>query len=378
MPEASHPLRVMHAGPIPDYGRGGSGVDIAVWPMLKAQRVAGASVSVLMLGDPSHAATAEAANADIELLVARRAGYWTLGRDSSSILDLACRHDIVHFHSVFVPAHAQLARKLRARGLPYVVTLHGGLNLWRGKLKKSVYGTLVEKPYLRNARALFPLTKREEDVTLSWIGAKSQVPQLIEIPNSIPSAPFGGPQWTVPTRQRLVYLGRFDVMKKGIDRLVDIARNMPEVEICAYGNATPPEVPEFEKLCRSELPKNFLFHSSIYGGEKSEALLSASMYLQPSRDDAFPMSIVEAMRLGVPVGLTRGCAISDQIREKDLGLIIPDDPAEAAAVLSAALRDENKLYQWSAAGQKWTIEALSPECIAERTLAAYRMYVSSV
>jgi glycosyltransferase involved in cell wall biosynthesis len=348
--------------------------------MLKAQRVAGATVSVLMLGDPSPAATAEAANADIELLVVRRARrrprYWTLGRNSSLILDRGRRPDIVHFHSVFIPAHAQLARKLRSHGIPYVVTPHGGLNLWRGKLKKSVYGALVEKPYLRNARALFPLTKREEDMTLSWIGAKSQVPQFIEIPNSIPPIPFGSPQWTLPGRQRLVYLGRFDIVKKGIDRLVDIARNMPEAEVCAYGDTTGYEM-DVEKLCRSELPENFLIHSPVFGDAKSKVLVSASMYLQPSRDDAFPMSIVEAMRLGVPVGLTRGCAISDQISAKDLGLIIPDDPAKAAAVLSAALRDENKLYQWSSAGQKWTIEALSPECIAERTLAAYRMYVSS-
>ena len=305
MPEASHPLRVLHVGPTPDYGRGGSGVDIAVWPMLKAQRVAGATVSVLMLGDPGPAATAEAANADIELLVVRRARrrprYWTLGRNSSPILDRGRRPDIVHFHSVFIPAHAQLARKLRLHGIPYVVTPHGGLNLWRGKLKKSVYGALVEKPYFRHARALFPLTKREEDVTLSWIGAKSRVPQFIEIPNSIPPTPFDGLQWTLPIRQRLVYLGRFDVVKKGIDRLVDIARNMPEMEIRAYVHVGRPEMPEFEKLCRSGLPENFRFHSPVYGDEKSAALMSASMYLQVSRDEGFGMSIVEAMRLGVPV-----------------------------------------------------------------------------
>ena len=381
MPEASHPLRVLHVGPTPDYGRGGSGVDIAVWPMLKAQRVAGATVSVLMLGDPGPAATAEAANADIELLVVRRARrrprYWTLGRNSSPILDRGRRPDIVHFHSVFIPAHAQLARKLRLHGIPYVVTPHGGLNLWRGKLKKSVYGALVEKPYFRHARALFPLTKREEDVTLSWIGAKSRVPQFIEIPNSIPPTPFDGLQWTLPIQQRLVYLGRFDVVKKGIDRLVDIARNMPEMEIRAYVHVGSPKCRNSRNYADPDCRRTSAFIPQYSAMQSRRRLMSASMYLQASRDEGFGMAIVEAMRLGVPVAVTRGCAISDQISAKDLGLIIPDDPARAAAVLSAALRDENKLCQWSSAGQKWTIEALSPECIAERTLAAYRMYVSS-
>jgi glycosyltransferase involved in cell wall biosynthesis len=376
-PEASRPLRVWHVGPVPDYGRGG-GVDVAAWPLVKAQQAAGAIVSMLMVGAPSSAATAEAANAGIELIIARTArfGRWQLIRDPA-IFDRG-RPDIVHFHGVFMPSHGQLARKLRPLGIPYVVTPHGGFNFWRAKLKKAVYGALVEKSYLRNAGALFLLSKREKDLALSWIGAKNRVPQLIEIENAIPPVSFGGPQWTLPTRQRLVYLGRFDIFKKGIDRLVDIARNMPEADVFAYGYATGTEVPVFEKLRESGLPENFRFQSPVFDDAKLAALTSASMYVQTSRDDAFPMSIVEAMRLGVPVALTRGCAVSDQIREKDLGLIIPDDPAEAAAVLSAALRDENKLYQWSAAGQKWTAEDLSPESIAERTLAIYRMFVPSV
>jgi glycosyltransferase involved in cell wall biosynthesis len=362
----------MHVGPVPDYGHGG-GIDVAAWPLLKAQRATGAIVSALMVYATDPAAIAEAAHQDIELVAARTTllGRWRLIRDSAIILDRS-RPDIVHFHSVFMPPHAQLARQLRSRGIPYVVTPHGGLNLWRGKLKKAIYGVLVEKPYLRNARALFLLTKREQEATLSWIGSKSRVPQALEIPNSIPPIPPGGPQWTLPKQQRLVFLGRFDVVKKGIDRLVDIARYMPEVEVFAYGYASGSEVPAFERLRDSGLPENFRFQSPVFDDAKSAALTSASIYLQLSRDDAFGMSLVEAMRLGVPVGLTRGCAISDQVRAKDLGLIIPDDPTAAATVLSAALRDESKLCQWSLAGQKWTVESLSPERIAEQTLAAYR------
>ena len=377
MPEASHPLRILHVGPRPDYGRG-SGVDVAAWPLLKAQRAAGAVVGLLTLGEPDPDSAAEAASADIELVtlqVAREGRNATMSGDAFAIVDPGWRPDIVHFHSVFMPVHSQLARKLRSRGIPYVVTPHGGLNLWRSKLKKAAYGPLVEKPYLRNAKAIFPLSKREENVTRSWIGARGRGPHFIEIHNSITPAPFGGPQWALPARPRLVFLGRFDIVKKGIDRLVEIARNLPEAEVCAYGHAIGSELPDFEKLRDSGLPGNFLFHSPVYGDAKSEALVSASMYVQPSRDDAFPMSVVEAMRLGVPVALTRGCAVSDHIEATDLGLIIPDDPAEAAAVLSAALHDEGKLCQWSAAGQKWTVEDLSPDSIADKFFAAYRAYV---
>ena len=55
---------------------------------------------------------------------------------------LAWQPDIVHFHSVHIPQNVALAAHLGRAGIPYCVTVHGGLfraALRRGRLKKTLF-----------------------------------------------------------------------------------------------------------------------------------------------------------------------------------------------------------------------------------------------
>ena len=369
MSRRDKPLRVLHIGARPDFGRG-TGIDVAAWPLLAAQVAEGADVTLLVLGDLEQAAYAEAARVGVTLAVVPPKRFETLSRQGLAALR-RIQPDVVHLHSVFIPAHAQLARVLRHLRIPYVLSPHAGLNLWRGRLKKAAYGAVVEKPYFRRAAAIFVLTKRERQVVSSWLGTRGRSPQYLELPNSILPLSSHTPLWTRPACSRLVYLGRFDVLKKGLDRLVEIARLMPDVEVMAYGAASASERPGYEKLCRQGLPDNMRFLDPVYGDEKIAVFNSATIYVQPSRDDGFPMSIVEAMRLGVPVAVTRGCDIAEVIVEKDLGMLLPDDPVHAAADLASVLEHPGRLYHGSWAGQEWVIDALSPKRAAQRTIIAY-------
>lgn len=361
-------MRVLHVGPAPDYGQGG-GIDVAVWPILTAQVEAGIEVSLLAQHEVSLDAHSEAMRVGIDFTAIPTQRFETL---SSKALRVARRinPDLVHFHSVFVPAHAQLARKLRDRGIPYVLSPHGGLNLWKGRAKKLLYGALVEKPYFGGAKAIFTLTGREELLIRSWLGKKAVI-TYVQLPNSIPALSSGAPLWTMPARPRLVYLGRFDIQVKGLDRLVEIARLLPEVKVRAYGSASATEYPAYAALRARGLPDNMSFLNPVRGDDKSAAFKSATIYVQLSRDEGFGMAIVEAMRIGVPVAITRGCDIADTVEKNDLGMILPDDPALAAPKLAAAIADQNRLQQWSRAGRQWTIDALAPKRIADITITTY-------
>lgn len=370
----AHPLRVLHVGLRPDTGHGG-GVDVASWPLLAAQVAEGADVTLLVLGELEQASHAEAARVGVSLTTVRSQRLETLSSEGRATIR-RIRPDVVHFHSVFIPAHAQLAKALRRLDIPYFLSPHAGLNLWRGRLKKAIYGSLVEKPYFRRADTIFVLTKREQQVVERWLGPRGRSPQYMELPNSIPALSPGTDLWIPAKRQTLVYLGRFDVMKKGLDRLVEIARLLPDVEVNAYGAAYSTERPGFERLCSQGLPANMRFLKPVDGEAKRTAFTSATIYVQVSRDDGFPMSIVEAMRLGVPVAVTKGCDIAETIGEEDLGMLLSDDPRSAAAELMSAMQDSSRLDHWSRAGRNWTIDALSPKRAAERTIRAYQAVLS--
>ena len=369
MNRLNRPLRVLHVGLRPDIGRG-SGVDVAAWPLLTAQAAEGVDVSLLVQGRLDEAAYVEAGRVGVTLAIIPSQRLETLSREGISAIG-NIRPDVVHFHSVFFPAHAQLAKTLRDLEIPYFVSPHGGLNLWRGRLKKAIYGAIVEKPYFRRADTIFTLTGREEQLVRSWLGDRGKSPRYIELPNSIPGLSPGVTLWAPPTHPRLITVGRFDVLKKGLDRLVEIARLMPNVHVCAYGVPSRKGQPELEKLYRRGLPENMNFLGPVYGDEKIAAFTSATIYVQLSRDEGFGMAIVEAMRLAVPVAITRGCDISDTVIEKNLGIVLPDDPACAAVELMSAMQDARQLEHWSRAGMQWTIEALAPKYVARRTVSAY-------
>jgi glycosyltransferase involved in cell wall biosynthesis len=374
MDSLDRPLRVLHVGPHPDTGHGG-GIDVATWPLLAAQVAESADVTLLVLGEVDEAGRIEAARAGVSLTTVRSQRLETLSSEGRAAIS-GLRPDLVHFHSVFIPAHAQLAKTVRHLGIPYCLSPHGGLNLWRGRLKKAIYGSLAEKPYFRGAATIFVLTKRERQVIERWLGPPKRSPQYLALPNSIPALSPGTDLWVPGKQQRLVYLGRFDVIKKGLDRLVEIARLLPDVEVNAYGGAYKTERPGFERLCRQGLPANMHFLEPMYGEAKRIAFTSATIYIQASRDEGFGMSIVEAMRLGVPVAVTTGCDIAETIGKEDLGLVLSDDPRSAAAQLMSAMQDSSRLDHWSRAGRKWTIDALSPEHAAQQTIRTYEAALS--
>ena len=197
----AHPLRVLHVGLRPDTGYGG-GVDVASWPLLAAQVAEGADVTLLVLGELEQASQAEAARVGVNVTTVRSQRLETLSRDGRATIR-RIRPEVVHFHSVFIPAHAQLAKTLLGLDIPYFLSPHAGLNLWRGQLKKAIYGSLVEKPYFRRAATIFVLTKREQQVVERWLGPRGRSPKYLELHNSMPALSPGTDLWIRRKLQRL-------------------------------------------------------------------------------------------------------------------------------------------------------------------------------
>jgi glycosyltransferase involved in cell wall biosynthesis len=358
-------------GPRPDFGEG-NGVDVAAWPLISEQVLAGVDVTLAVLGPANWREAGEAERRRVAL-VEDEARRWTLSRRNVDRFLTACRPDLVHIHSVFLPAHAALAAGCRRARIPYVVSPHGGLNLFRGKAKKAVYGVTVEKPFLRRAAAVFVLTPRERDTIDGWLG-HSQV-RYVVTPNPLrPPAP-DSPSWSPSPQPTLVYVGRYDVIKKGLDRLVEIARQLPHLRVDAYGAAAGTEQRGFASLMDNGLPENMTFHPPVFADEKQRILSAATMYVQLARNEGFGMSIVEAMSLGVPVGVAEDCDIAPMITDGGLGLVLTGQPSQAARELRAAVADPNRLAAWSAKGREWSQQELAPARLAAAALAAYESIV---
>jgi hypothetical protein len=145
-------MDILHIGASPDPNEV-SGVNAVVWTVAGEQARSGLSVGILLLSQPTEAAQTFAVETGIVLYRAT-APWW---RWDQKLLPANCAPRAIHFHSVFIPAHARLARQASRGDIPYVITPHGGLgpnDLARGRIKKAIYSALLERDRFLAAKVI--------------------------------------------------------------------------------------------------------------------------------------------------------------------------------------------------------------------------------
>ncbi|USZ68047.1 glycosyltransferase family 4 protein [Halorussus salilacus] len=102
---------------------------------------------------------------------------------------------------------------------------------------------------------------------------------------------------------------------KGVDMLVDawprVREAFPDAELHVVGGGHPESYAETPGV-----------RVRGYVEDLADAFRPASLFVQPSRMDAFPVSTLEAMRAGVPPLVTRTAGTRSEAREIDPGLVV--------------------------------------------------------
>jgi glycosyltransferase involved in cell wall biosynthesis len=143
---------------------------------------------------------------------------------------------------------------------------------------------------------------------------------------SIASLPLGQPRRQVSEPFRLGFLSNL-TLAKGLDLVLETFRALHErgrnVRLCLAG---PCATAEAERLVAEALDKydGALSHiGPVYGERKVEFFNSIDCFLFPSRTEAWPIALNEALDAGLPVIATnRGC-IRTMVGER-AGLIVDD------------------------------------------------------
>ncbi|HWU46766.1 MAG TPA: glycosyltransferase, partial [Humibacter sp.] len=97
----------------------------------------------------------------------------------------------------------------------------------------------------------------------------------------------------------------------------------------------------------------------------------SSVYVLPAVDEPYPMSVLEAMSLGIPVVITESCGLAALVRESGSGIVAGESAEALAAAVSELLGDHEKAAQAGAAGAKLTREKLAMSVVAATLRTAY-------
>jgi glycosyltransferase involved in cell wall biosynthesis len=271
--------------------------------------------------------------------------------------------DIVHLHSVFTLANARLARRLR---VPYVVSPHGGYGaapLGRSSMRKSLYIPLVERRLVRGAALRVALTEFEaRDLRTFGSGEPIAV-----IPNGVHPAPrvvdpdaFRRELGLDANCRLLLFVGRFDVIHKGLDTLVRGVAATPGWHLVLVGSDFRGGGDQLRRLATTlGAGSSVTLTGPRHGQALYEAYAAADCFALTSRWEGLPLSLLEALAHGLPAVVSP--AVDQLVGVVAAGAGWSAAPADLGALLqrlqdldSRELKRREAAARALAAGYDWT------------------------
>ncbi len=238
-------------------------------------------------------------------------------------------------------------RAFAGTSTPYYVFPHGMLDPWFKRtyplkhLKKWLYWPWAEYRILRDARAVI-FTSEEERLQAResfWLyRCRERIAPLgMEAPPVAAPDEFFALRPELSNKRIVLFLGRIHP-KKGCDMLIEaFARTAPQDRQTVLVMAGPDQEGWAATLraqaADAGLADRVVFTGMLEGSMKWAALRAADVFVLPSHQENFGLSVAEALACGVPVLMSNKVNIWREVQEDGAGFIEPDDVAGTERLL---------------------------------------------
>ena len=314
------------------------------------------------------------------------------GRIGSRAIEAGVRKaDIVHVHTLWSPLNVSARHACARLGRPYVLMPHGMLDPYSlsiKALKKSIYLHMFEKQNITRAARIIYTTPEEERLA-KLAGLPLPAGELVPLGASASMASKGQlvarfvaqfPE--VAGKRVLLFLGRVHP-KKGLDRILrcihSLRETVPNLLLVVAGDGDPGYVGELRRTVGElSLDGNVLFAGRLDGDLKWASFATAELFLLPSRQENFAITVAEAMQMGVPVIVTDKVNTWPYVEEAGAGIVVDERQVDAMLPRAVAeiLSDDAARARMGAQGAAYARERLTwPRAIRE-LLACYDRVIS--
>jgi glycosyltransferase involved in cell wall biosynthesis len=301
---------------------------------------------------------------------------------AKAVAQEVAKFDLVHIHELWSQPHLAAYHAAKKVNIPYVVTVHGGLEPWainHKGLKKKIYSALIQRRVLKEAAALHAITD-EEVKHIRAFGIDNEIKM---IPNGINAEEFQA----LPSRQELerlypqlvgkqvvLFLGRLHPIK-GLDILArafgKVAKGRDELFLLVVGPDRDGYRAEIVKILEAEgVLDKVVFAGMLTGYEKLAALGGADVFVLPSYSEGFSMAILEAMASSLPVIITRQCHFPE-VAQAGAGLVIESEADQLATAIEKLLGDAQLRQQMGSNGRRLVAEKFTWDKVADQMIKMY-------
>lgn len=160
------------------------------------------------------------------------------------------------------------------------------------------------------------------------------------------------------------------VWQKGYPELAEAMRSLPEAELWVVGQRLESDRgPDMNAMLR-DAGLGARLRLLGYRDDVADLMAAADIFVLPSRFEALPMSVIEAMLSGLPVVASDIRGPLEQVVPEETGLLVPvADPRALASALRRLAEDATLRARMGAAGRVRAIERYDETTVLTRTMA---------
>lgn len=279
-------------------------------------------------------------------------------------------YDVVHVHLardlVTLPAAALALLWRRA----YVLQTHGMIDASDRRLAK-VLDFFITRAVVGRAKAVLYLTELEKDSLASLFGLSSAT--LTPLPNGVPLTQCRGTKSEVLD---VLYLARLQARKRPMEFLKAAKEIGPGIsETTARFSLVGPDEGEGTsvKAFIATLPDSppVVLEGPLGPDETLARMESAAIYVLPSVDEPFPMSVLEAMSVGLPVVITKSNGLAPFVERHAAGIVIDVNEGALAAPLRMLMQDAEMRERMGENARRAASEHFSIAAVAKQLHLIY-------
>ncbi len=252
----------------------------------------------------------------------------------------ATNADLIHLHLardlVTLPAALIASRA----GIPYVVQTHGMIVPSHHPLSTPL-DFLMTRRALLGAERIFFLTPREKTSLVDV--ARRNLP-VVALHNGvpIPSKDYDG---ELPAIE-VLFLARLHTRKRPlifVEMAIELHKRFPEVKFRMVGPDEGEGPVVLKAIEDSGIGDATEWEGPLSPDRTVARMRHASLYVLPSIDEPFPMSVLEAMSLGVPVVITDSCGLADVVNVTNSGAVVDHHLESLISAVAQFLEEPGRL-----------------------------------
>ena len=281
--------------------------------------------------------------------------------------------DLVHVHLMRDLVTLPVALLALRAGTPLVLQTHGMIDPTDKPVARLV-DLLGTRRVLRRADAVLHLTERERQETAAVLAPAPLAPQY-RLVNGVAARERRRTTSGPPT---ILYLARVQAGKRPEDfvrAMPTVLAEHPDARFVLAGPDTGALAGTLALADALGVRHALHYRGALERPEVLAELRRADVFLLPSHQDAFSLSVLEAMSVGTPVVVTAGTGLAPDVRAAGAGRVVDSRPGAdngpllgraVLELLDPAANEHASLAAWRLVRERFTLDA-----VADRLRAIY-------